>query len=979
MWNLEFYINLKNGVFLLKNKLDFLPNKLNKYSIRRFTVGTASILVGSTLLFGIGNEAHAAEEHQKSNTTENVADSNASEAPTKEEVPNNEATSEVPTKEEVPNNEATSEAPTKEEVPSNEATSEAPTKEEVPSNEATSETPTKEEVPSNEATSEALTKEEVPSNEATSEAPTKEEVPSNEATSEAPTKEEVPSNEATSEALSKEHSSDNSISNPEVNSEVINNSKQETDNDKSSTSNEDNYVTYAAPTTSTNTRSVDSPSGGSSDNSQAQKQGKNVNDSIKVNSVDIDKDYVEPNNGNSFSTSVSFEVDGKVNKGDYFTVDMPEYADFNGIADYKAANNKIYPTINDGEQVVANGVYDTETKKLVYTFTDYVNKKENIKGQFEIPQFIDRKNAKTSGDYDLIYNVADKTVTKPIEVVYNNYNEGHVIANASSLITKADLFNVGSHDYTQYIYVNPKSEDSYNTRLTIQGYQEDVNDSSTLLNPDYSNIEILDAKSSDNVTPSFYVNEKDLENVTDQYKIDQIGDKKAQIDFGHIDHPYIVKVTSKIDSNSSKDLRTRVIMENENAEGTTDFYAHDNTVERLGANGVARGDEKLYNLGDYVWEDTNKNGIQDDEERGIEGVEVSLTRPNGTIETTKTDSEGKYEFKDLPNGNYVINFKTPEGYTATKAYQGTNSEVDSNGLSTVGVIQDGDNWTLDSGFYKTTSKYSLGDYVWFDSNKDGYQDENEKGIQGVKVTLKDSEGNVLKTTETDENGKYRFDELDSGDYIVHFDKPEGLTQTSTNSGNDDAKDADGEEVHVTITDHDDFTIDNGYFEDSESTSESDSDSESTSESDSDSESTSESDSDSESTSESDSDSESTSESDSDSESTSESDSDSESTSESDSDSESTSESDSDSESTSESDSDSESTSESDSDSESTSESDSDSESTSESDSDSESTSESDSELPDTGQEDHRAGLIGSMLAAFGGITLLGRRRKKEEK
>ena len=180
---------------MLKNKLDFLPNKLNKYSIRRFTVGTASILVGSTLLFGIGNEAHAAEEHQKSNTTENVADSNASEAPTKEEVPSSEA-------------------------------------------------PTKEEVPSNEATSEALTKEEVPNNEATSEAPTKE---------------EVPSNEVTNDALSKEHSSDNSISNPEVNSEVINNSKQETDNDKSSTSNEDNYVTYAAPTTSTNTRSVDSP------------------------------------------------------------------------------------------------------------------------------------------------------------------------------------------------------------------------------------------------------------------------------------------------------------------------------------------------------------------------------------------------------------------------------------------------------------------------------------------------------------------------------------------------------------------------------------------------------------------------------------------------------------------------------------------------------------------------------------------------
>ena len=34
-------------------------------------------------------------------------------------------------------------------------------------------------------------------------------------------------------------------------------------------------------------------------------------------------------------------------------------------------------------------------------------------------------------------------------------------------------------------------------------------------------------------------------------------------------------------------------MENENAEGTTDFYAHDNTVERLGANGVATGNENF--------------------------------------------------------------------------------------------------------------------------------------------------------------------------------------------------------------------------------------------------------------------------------------------------------------------------------------------------------------------------------------------------
>ena len=134
------------------------------------------------------------------------------------------------------------------------------------------------------------------------------------------------------------------------------------------------------------------------------------------------------------------------------------------------------------------------------------------------------------------------------------------------------------------------------------------------------------------------------------------------------------------------------------------------------------------------------------------------------------------------------------------------------------MIKDADNWTLDSGFYKTP-KYSLGDYVWLDTNKDGKQDDTEKGIPGVTVTLKTKDGNVLQTTTTDENGKYRFDNLDNGDYVVHFDKPANLTQTKVDSSDDD-KDADGEDVHVTIKDHDDFTIDNGYFEEFDSDSDS---------------------------------------------------------------------------------------------------------------------------------------------------------------
>ena len=49
----------------INKRVDFLSNKVNKYSIRKFTVGTASILVGATLMFGAAdNEAKAAEDNQ---------------------------------------------------------------------------------------------------------------------------------------------------------------------------------------------------------------------------------------------------------------------------------------------------------------------------------------------------------------------------------------------------------------------------------------------------------------------------------------------------------------------------------------------------------------------------------------------------------------------------------------------------------------------------------------------------------------------------------------------------------------------------------------------------------------------------------------------------------------------------------------------------------------------------------------------------
>ncbi len=57
--------------------------------------------------------------------------------------------------------------------------------------------------------------------------------------------------------------------------------------------------------------------------------------------------------------------------------------------------------------------------------------------------------------------------------------------------------------------------------------------------------------------------------------------------------------------------------------------------------------------------------------------------------------------------------------------------------------------------------------AWIDTNENGERDENT-GIPGMKVKLITSEGKQIYETITDENGKYKFENVENGKYIVAF-------------------------------------------------------------------------------------------------------------------------------------------------------------------------------------------------------------------
>lgn len=64
-----------------------------------------------------------------------------------------------------------------------------------------------------------------------------------------------------------------------------------------------------------------------------------------------------------------------------------------------------------------------------------------------------------------------------------------------------------------------------------------------------------------------------------------------------------------------------------------------------------------------VWEDKNRNGSRDDGEPMVRGVKVRLVRRDAgkEISTQSTGADGRYEFTELPAGDYTVLFTAPDG------------------------------------------------------------------------------------------------------------------------------------------------------------------------------------------------------------------------------------------------------------------------------------------------------------------------------
>ncbi|TDB61164.1 collagen-binding domain-containing protein [Arundinibacter roseus] len=152
-------------------------------------------------------------------------------------------------------------------------------------------------------------------------------------------------------------------------------------------------------------------------------------------------------------------------------------------------------------------------------------------------------------------------------------------------------------------------------------------------------------------------------------------------------------------------------------------------------------------------------------------AEITVTvneKPEISISATTCSTDGltfDIAFTATPNATVTANKGTLSGNTVIGIASGDTVKLI---VSLNGCI---DSTTATQNCLVPTG--SLGDFVWKDLNDNGQQDDDEPGVEAIKIILWSAVNNLpaqkLDSTQTSTAGAYGFTNLPKGDYIVQID------------------------------------------------------------------------------------------------------------------------------------------------------------------------------------------------------------------
>lgn len=173
-----------------------------------------------------------------------------------------------------------------------------------------------------------------------------------------------------------------------------------------------------------------------------------------------------------------------------------------------------------------------------------------------------------------------------------------------------------------------------------------------------------------------------------------------------------------------------------------------------------------------IYIDGNENGARDAGDGGLSGAAVTLMQGGTAIATASTDANGGFSFGLLRPGAYRVRVTLPDNALFARGTQLHAAHADA---------QEGETGEFELAMGQRLSVEPVGAVkaariagcAWSDENADGMMDATEPSLGGVTVELL-TEGGVVASAKTGEDGRYAFELLRSGEYAVRFTLPQGM-------------------------------------------------------------------------------------------------------------------------------------------------------------------------------------------------------------
>ncbi|NKM50842.1 Ig-like domain-containing protein [Staphylococcus pseudintermedius] len=178
--------------------------------------------------------------------------------------------------------------------------------------------------------------------------------------------------------------------------------------------------------------------------------GKDISNEVVVDRSDIkgfnSETTIRPHQGQGGRLNYQLKFLSNVKSGDQFTIKLSDNINTHGVSVERTAPRIMAKNTEGATDVIAEGLVLEDGKTIVYTFKDYVNGKQNLTAELSVSYFVSPEKVLTTGTQTFTTMIGNHSTQSNIYVYYDN---SHYVDGRISQVNKKEA------KFQQIAYINP--------------------------------------------------------------------------------------------------------------------------------------------------------------------------------------------------------------------------------------------------------------------------------------------------------------------------------------------------------------------------------------------------------------------------------------------------------------------------------------------------------------------------------------------